>query len=278
MILQDQRPLMESFQGKRQSVTVLFSDIRGFTTMTEGAQAQELVSQLNEYFHAMVEIILKEGGTLQKFIGDAIMAVWGDTHSLGPEEDARRAVRSALAMRRKLQDLNRTWEGRSDRRHLAIGIGINHGEVVVGNIGHPQRMEFTVLGDAVNLASRLEGASKPYQLDLLVGESVVALTRPDFVYRAVDLLVVKGKTKPIEVYTALGETPDAAPIWLEIYHRAIDYYRQGQFAQAIASFEQAQSKLGVEDRLCDLYLQRCRDYAVSPPPQNWAGVYTLKEK
>lgn len=278
LILQDQRPLRESFHGKRQTVTVLFSDIRGFTTMTEASQAQELVAQLNEYFQPMVEIILREEGTLQKFIGDAIMAVWGDTHSLGPAEDARRAVRSALAMRRKLQELNHHWQGRCDRRPLAIGIGINHGEVVVGNIGHPQRMEFTVLGDAVNLASRLEGASKAYQLDLLIGESVVALTRQDFVYRSVDLLVVKGKTQPIEVHTALGEKPEPPPAWLKSYHLALQQYRQRQFAEAIESLAKTQQEKGSTDRLCELYLERCRAYGVSPPPPDWIGVYTLKEK
>jgi adenylate cyclase len=150
VILADKHSFEESMGGRKQPVTILFSDIRGFTTMTENADAGKLVAQLNEYFADMVGLVLKEEGTLQKFIGDAIMAAWGDTHSDGVEVDARRAVSTALQMRPALAKLNDRWKDNPDRIKLAIGIGVNHGEVIFGRAGHPERMEFTVLGDGVN--------------------------------------------------------------------------------------------------------------------------------
>ncbi len=153
----------QSLRGQKKAVTILFSDIRGFTTMSETCSPERLVGQLNEYFVPMVDAIVREGGTLQKFIGDAIMAAWGDTHSLGVKTDTTRAVRAALRMRAVLVKLNEEWAGNDERIALATGIGVNHGEVIVGEIGHPElRKEFTVLGDGVNLAARLESATKQF--------------------------------------------------------------------------------------------------------------------
>lgn len=194
-ILEDQRSFIESLSGRKQSVTVLFSDIRGFTSMTESSDAAKLVAQLNEYFLEMVGVVLKENGTLQKFIGDAIMSAWGDTHSEGLAEDARRAVSAALQMRAALVRLNEKWTSQPDRTKLKIGIGVNHGDIIVGNIGHPQRMEFTVLGDGVNLAARLESATKQFHTDILVGEETEKLTREFFVYRNVGAIAFKGKNQ-----------------------------------------------------------------------------------
>src|ERR1700685_2804810 len=185
--------------------------------MTETSDANKLVAQLNEYFLEMVGMVLKEGGTLQKFIGDAIMAAWGDTHSESLEIDAQRAVSAALQMRGALVKLNERWKNEKDRPKLSIGIGVNHGDVIVGNIGHPQRMEFTVLGDGVNLAARLESATKQFHADILIGETVEKLTRDHFVYRTVDLMTVKGKTKPVEVFALLSERSVPPPAWLEMY-------------------------------------------------------------
>ena len=177
LILEDSRSFEESLRGRRKPVSILFSDIRGFTTMTETTDADKLVAQLNEYFSAMVGIVYKESGTLQKFIGDAIMAAWGDTHSDGIETDARRAMNAALQMRPALAVLNKQWENNPDRQKLNIGIGVGHGEVIVGNIGTQDRTEFTVLGDGVNLAARLESATKQFHTDILIGATVEALTR-----------------------------------------------------------------------------------------------------
>ncbi|HXB01987.1 MAG TPA: adenylate/guanylate cyclase domain-containing protein [Opitutaceae bacterium] len=277
-ILDDKRSFEEALRGRKQPVTILFSDIRGFTTMTESTDAEKLVAQLNEYFLSMVGIVLQEEGTLQKFIGDAIMAAWGDTHSDGIAVDARHAVNAALQMRPALAKLNDRWKDSPDRAKWAIGIGVNHGEVIVGNIGHPQRMEFTVLGDGVNLAARLESATKQFHTDILIGEETEKLTRDQFVYRGVDLLTFKGKTNPVEVFGVLSDRSQPPPAWLATYHDAIILYRGRQFAEAIARFEAVQKEIGGEDFLCTMYLGRCADYIKQRPPGNWDGSYTLSEK
>jgi adenylate cyclase len=277
-ILEDRRSFVEALKGRKKPVTVLFSDIRGFTTMTESSDADKLVAQLNEYFRDMVGTVLQHEGTLQKFVGDAIMAVWGDTHSHGIDTDACSAVTAALQMREALATLNAGWQGKPDRPKLSIGIGVNHGEVIVGNIGHPQRMEFTVLGDGVNLAARLESATKQFHTDLLIGEQVEKLTRTYFVYRTVDLLTVKGKTRPVEVFALLHDRSKPAPDWLAVYHEGVALYRRRQFSTAVGHFEKAQAMMGGGDYLCDMYAARCHAFELSPPPEKWDGSYTLSEK
>jgi adenylate cyclase len=277
-ILEDQRSFIESLSGRKQAVTVLFSDIRGFTSMTESSDAETLVAQLNEYFLEMVGVVLKEGGTLQKFIGDALMAAWGDTHSEGLAEDAQRAARAALEMRAALAKLNERWATQPDRAKLKIGVGVNHGEIIVGNIGHPQRMEFTVLGDGVNLASRLESATKQFHTDILVGETVEALTREKFIYRNVGAIAFKGKTKPIEVFTLLSDRSQPAPAWLAKYHEGIRLYRDRQFAAAIGRFQEAEHEIGGEDFLCHMYIGHGKTCLQQAPPPDWDGSFTLTEK
>jgi len=277
-ILEDQRSFLESLSGRKQSVTVLFSDIRGFTSMTENSDAEKLVTQLNEYFLEMVGIVLKEDGTLQKFIGDAIMAAWGDTHSEGLAEDAVRAVRAALAMRVALARLNERWTAQPDRTKLSIGVGVNHGEIIVGNIGHPQRMEFTVLGDGVNLASRLESSTKQFHTDILIGETVEALTREKFIYRNVGAIAFKGKIKPIEVFTLLSDRSQVAPAWLAKYHDGIRLYRNREFAAAIARFQEVTRDTGSDDFLCQIYIGRCEACQLQSLPPDWDGSFILTEK
>ena len=277
-ILNDRRSFVEALKGRKQPVTVLFSDIRGFTTITESADADKLVAQLNEYFRDMVGSVLQHHGTLQKFIGDAIMAVWGDTHSKGAGADAQRAVTAALQMRAALAKLNAGWKENPDRTRLSIGVGVNHGEVIVGNVGHPQRMEFTVLGDGVNLAARLESATKQFHTDILVGEQVEKLTREHFVFRTVDLMTVKGKTKPVEVFGLLSDRSQPPPAWLATYHEAVKLYRSRKFQEAAARFAEVRKEMGGEDFLCTMYRLRCSAYELKPPPEDWDGSFTLEEK
>jgi adenylate cyclase len=277
-VLDDKRSFEESLRGQKKPVTILFSDIRGFTSMTETSDANKLVAQLNEYFLEMVGMVLKEGGTLQKFIGDAIMAAWGDTHSESLEADAQRAVSAALQMRAALVKLNERWKKESDRPQLSIGIGVNHGEVIVGNIGHPQRMEFTVLGDGVNLAARLESATKQFHADILIGEETEKLTREKFIYREVGAIAFKGKTRPIETFTVLSDRTQPAPAWLEKYHDAIKLYRDRKFAEASGLFEAVRTEIGGKDYLCEMYIERCEAYLWKPPSPDWDGSYKLTEK
>ena len=190
---------LQSIESERKPVTIMFSDLRDFTSWSERTNEQVLITQLNEYLAAMVECIHVHGGTLHKFIGDAVMAVWGDLVSEGTERDAERACQAALAMQKRLEELNAEWSARGQAT-LRMGIGLNHGTVLAGNIGSPRRMEFTVIGDAVNLASRLEGLNKELRTSILVGASVQALVADRFVFKEMGDVAVKGKSQPIVVF------------------------------------------------------------------------------
>jgi adenylate cyclase len=278
-ILEGKSNFLESVSGRKQSVTILFTDIRGFTSMTERRNATELVEQLNEYFSAMVDIIQEKNfGTLQKFIGDAILAAWGDIQSEGPTEDSRRAVTSALQMRAALAKLNEQWKGRTDRELLKTGIGINHGEVIYGNIGVQNRMDLTVLGDGVNLASRLESSTKQFHTDILIGEETEKLTREFFVYRNVGAIAFKGKTKPIETFVVLSDRSVPPPAWLKEYQEGIRLYRGREFEAARKKFQEVKTGIGGEDFLCDMYIEQCENLFHQGLKSGWDGAFTLSEK
>lgn len=197
--------------SERRAVTILFSDLRDFTSLTESMRDDALIAQLNEYLAAMVECIHREGGTLHKFIGDAVMAVWGDLETGGPVADAERAARAALDMHATLARLNEKWRA-EQKPPFRMGIGLNHGVVLIGNIGSPRRMEFTAIGDAVNLASRLESLNKELKTSILVGEDLRELISNAFELRACGELPVKGKAKPVAVFQLLARSPgEGAP-------------------------------------------------------------------
>jgi len=200
----------ESLGGAIKPVTVLFSDIRGYSRIAAQSDPQMLVKQLNEYFGAMVECVFRFGGTLDKFIGDAVMAVWGNAHSDGPAEDAANAVRAALAMRKALASLNRSWRERG-LPQFSIGMGLNHGEVVVGNVGSPQRMEFTVIGDTVNVSWKLQEFSKKLDYDLIVGKPVRDLVIEFFDMRSLGCLDIDGQQLYVEVFSVCGPVETRAP-------------------------------------------------------------------
>ncbi len=277
-ILDNPTSFLNSLGGERRSITVLFSDIRSFTTMTESADPHALVEQLNEYFNEMVGIVFAHEGTLDKFIGDAVMAHWGSIATAGAETDARRAVTTALKMRAALARLNTGWKTRG-LPQLAVGFGINHGDAIVGNLGCAAKMEVSVLGDAVNLGSRLESVTKEYGLDLCLGESVAPLVRDAFLLRSVDLILVKGKTQPVEVFTALAPrapgTP--APAWLARHEEAVRAYRRGDFDTAETAWLDV---LAAEpgDALASVFFARCAALRENPPVGPWTGVFTMLSK
>jgi adenylate cyclase len=275
----DPASYLNSLGGQRKPVTVLFSDIRGFTTLTESADAHELVAQLNEYFTEMVAIVFANHGTLDKFIGDAVMAHWGSIVTAGAGTDAARAVTAALAMREALARLNAGWKKRG-MQEWAIGIGLNHGEPITGNIGAAgahEKFEFTVVGDAVNLASRLEGTTKQYHLDLCIGETVASLVRGQFPLRSVDLIIVKGKTKPVEIFTVLGPHGATEPLWLPRHEEAVRLYRTGDFAGAAARWREVLEE-APGDKLTEVFLARCAELQKLPPTGDWTGVYEMQSK
>ena len=235
-LLDNPQTFFNSLIGVRRPVTVLFSDIRGFTSLTEGSKDEALlVKQLNEYFEEMVRHVFAHQGSLDKFIGDAVMAVWGNIISHGVNRDACQAVATALTMRKSLVKLNQDWKRRG-LPELAFGIGINHGEVIVGNLGSAEKMELTVIGDPVNLASRLEGLTKEYHLDLLLGENMAPLAGGEFILRTVDYVQVQGKTKPVDVLTVMGDGAAqtvSLPLWLARYEEGVRLYRARSFAEAL---------------------------------------------
>jgi len=279
-ILDNPDSYYSSLRGVRVPVTILFSDLIGFTTLAEKADPEALVAQLNEYLSKMTSEIFSNGGTLDKFIGDAIMAVWGNVRSLGTAQDAKCCARAALGMRRQLSQLNQTWREQG-RMGLGMGIGVNHGEVIVGNIGSQERMDPTVIGDAVNLASRLEGLTRTYGLDMLVGASVAELVRDEVYLRSVARVQVKGKTKPVDVFTfiaARGEETDPEFLkWLETYEEALEKFRARDFTDAKILFSRF-LEFYPDDLLAKMYLQRALEYEQAPPDEAWEAIEVFKKK
>ncbi len=279
-LLDNPETYFNSLEGVRKPVTVLFSDVRGFTTLTESSDSAQLVKQLNEYFKEMVRHVFGYKGTLDKFIGDAVMAVWGNIVTQGPERDAQHAVATALSMKQSLATLNEDWKKRG-MLELAFGIGINHGEAIVGNLGSTEKMELTVIGDAVNTASRLEGLTKRYHLDLLIGETVASLVREKFILRTVDYVQVKGKTKPTEVFTVMGERGGMAnaqeEAWLADYEEGVRLYRKRSFDEALERFNKCLGQKP-EDYLSAMYHRQCEALIKNPPDETWNGVCVMTEK
>ena len=264
--------------GQVQRVSVLFSDIRDFTTVSESIGARETVSMLNEYFALMVDVIFKHRGILDKYIGDALMALFGAPFN-GPE-DADNAVRVANNMITTLRELNAARRAKG-QRPIDIGVGVNTDEVVIGSIGSPKRMEYTAIGDGVNLASRLEGACKMYGTKVLLSEFTVrALSRPGRL-RELDLMCVKGKRQPVAIYEALDHhTPETFPnleLTIELFGLGLTAYRQRDWAAATRHFENALAQ-HPHDAPSRIYRDRCRHFAAHPPEEDWDGVWVLKEK
>jgi adenylate cyclase len=278
LVLSEREQFEDALRGQKRHVTALFSDIRGFTSITEESDAATFVEQLNEYFYRMVDEVLKTDGTLQQFIGDAIMAIWGNTHTMDPAEGARQAVATALAMSDGLDKLNIEWATQSKRVPLSAGIGIHHGEVIVGSIGHPQRMEFTTIGDGINTAARLESSTKFFGCRILIGGAVEEITRSQFIYRRIAAVKFKGKQQAVEVYTVLGAKGETPPDWLDDYHAAIDLYRAGKLAEAAEAFEAVKPRIGPTDRLCSLYEEKCATALAQPSGEPWDPDWVLTEK
>jgi len=266
--------------GVRKPVTILFSDIRSFTTLSESMDEETLVTQLNEYFEEMVGAVNDHKGTLHKFIGDAVMAVWGDVISESEADDAGNSLKAALSMRARLVKLNEQWS-KDGRPEFHIGIGLNHGQVLVGNIGAKQRQEFTVIGDAVNLAARLEGVTKQYRTDLIIGENVYNLIEDEFLCRPVGSLIVKGKTKPATAYEVLHAHSEPSEKWdpdaVGIYKQAYQEFLNREFKAAkdhLVKFKEAYP----DDYIANVYIDACDAYILYPPNEKWNGTVTLKSK
>ncbi len=276
-MLDNPESFLNTAGGMRKPITLLFSDIRGFTTMAESADPARLVTQLNEYLTEMVRIVFANRGTLDKFIGDAVMAHWGGIVSRGAGPDACRAVATALDMLQALPKLNAGWKERGFPE-LRIGLGVNHGEAICAYVGSDEKHEFTAIGDAVNLASRLEGATKIFRQDLLIGEKAAPLVADHYVLRPVDLIQVQGRSKPIEVFAVLGDRSEMKePAWLATYVEGVRLFRRRAFDEARAKFTEVLSA-NPGDWLAQEYLRRCDEFQASPPEENWDGSYEMLSK
>jgi adenylate cyclase len=281
-LLKDRANLFSTLGGIERAVTILFSDVRGFTTMSEGMKPEQLVTQLNEYLSRMVEKVFISAGSIDKFIGDAVMALWGSMPQPGSgqglNDDALNAVTSAVAMRDVLKELNVGWKARG-MTEWAVGIGIHQGNVIVANVGSAppyERMELTVIGDNVNLSSRLEGATKEYGVDIIISDVVQRHVKEKFLCRSADLVQVKGKAQPVEVFTVIGNHTAAEPRGLADFEQGVAHYRAGEFKDALDAFNRA-AAAELNDKLTSVYCKRC-EALIAAPPENWTGVFVMKEK
>ncbi len=264
--------------GEQKKLTILFSDIIGFTSFSEKKTPEELVKFMNEYLNAMTEIVLKNNGTLDKYIGDAIMAFWGAPISL--EDHAAKACSTAIEMRERLNTLREKYSSNPEDQ-IDIRIGINSGDVVVGNMGSHKRFDYTVMGDNVNLASRLEGASKQYGTRVIISDKTYNSVKDNFVVRFLDNVKVKGKSKPTKIFELIGLEDDKFSVDklknLGHYLSGIEEYINKNFEQAKVHFEQS-LKQNPNDGPSAIYSERCQFYIDNPPTKDWDGVFELMSK
>lgn len=264
--------------GDKRELTVFFSDIASFTTISESLTPEGLVLLLNEYLDEMTSIILKHGGTLDKYEGDAIMAFWGAP--IPQKDHAFRTCLAALEMQKRLSVLRPKWK-KEGKPPLEVRCGVNTGMMIVGNMGGQDRFDYTVIGDSVNLASRLEGANKQYGSKIMTSDMTFQQVKGKVVTRELDLIQVKGKTEPVKVYELLGtsdmQLTDSQKQSLEIYHEGLKLYRDRKWEEAIAYMQQAKQLDGT-CHAAEIYEQRASLYQLNPPPADWNGVFVMTTK
>ena len=266
---------LQSVGGSRREVTVLVSDLRGFTSLAESVEPAELIAELNDYLGRMTALIFESGGGVDKFLGDGILAVWGTMEEMGGEFSSASALTCAQKMLIGLQELNvnRAAEGKPEWR---LGIGIHRGPVIFGNVGSPQKMELTVIGDTVNLASRTESLTKSYGLELLFTRSVRDNSNSAAeAARPVDRIRVVGRSQPVDLFTLWD--PGVSPEERLAHEKAVESYRRGAFSEALQAFQVLQEgRPG--DGLYSLYAARCLEWIKNPPEQAWDGISQAKSK
>jgi len=258
--------------GNRKQVSVLFTDVRGFTERSERQDAVQLVSQLNEYLAKMVEVIFSHGGTVDKFIGDAIMATWGGLGDRKKEQHATGAVQASVDMLDALAELNSKWM-KAGLEPFKIGVGIHHGEAVVGEVGSDQRTDFTVIGDAVNLASRIEGLTKMMGVDLLISSAVVDLLPENSHWINVASVRVKGRDAAVSLYTHIQDDSEQSAI----FKKALTAFKQAAFSEATAAFAELDAN-GQFSGLAKFYQQELAKIADTKTPSEWDGVIKMDSK
>jgi adenylate cyclase len=261
--------------GEEIETTVLFADLEGFTQLSETMSPQTLIKLLNDYFTPMTQIIMAYQGTLDKYIGDALMALWGAPVPL--PDHALRACRAAIEMEKTMIGLQEKWEALG-LPNLTARIGLHTGPVVAGNVGSRERFNYTVLGDTVNLASRLEGVNKAYGTRILLSEETANLVKDRLLVRELDSVQVKGRSKPVNIYELVGLFPSqGTPAWLDYFAAGLRAYRNRQWEEASLAFGEVLT-LKPGDRPTQVFLGRCRFFTVASPPPDWQGVFILESK
>jgi class 3 adenylate cyclase/HAMP domain-containing protein len=260
--------------GDYRVLAVLFSDIRGFTALSEKMTPEIVVESLNRYFSMMVDAIMNRNGIVDKYIGDAIMAFFGAP--VRHENDPLLAVEAGLDMLEVLEKFNQ-WQVEQNRPKFQIGIGINYGVVTVGNIGSEQKMDYTIIGDMVNLASRLEQLTKTYRVPFIISEAVYRRVREDVPCRQIDTVAVKGKQQGVRLYTPSRSLSKTVQEGWRLYHDALEQYHRRFFDLALDAFLEASSYL-VDDIIIDIYMRRCQHYIKNPPGDEWKGITVMEHK
>ena len=269
--------------GRAKLITLLFTDIANFTSISETYPPEKLMPHLSEYFNELTSIISDAQGTIDKYIGDAIMAFWG-----APNADrfhAINACNAALRCQKTLLGLNRKWraDGKSEFR---TRIGVHSGEAIVGNVGSSDRVNYTALGDSVNLAARLEGVNKMYSTNIIISEAVHALVHKECIVRPLDVVAVKGKEKGVVIYELVGlkkGDPSLFPSrkqaeFCDLFTQGFKVYLERRWDEAIGIFEKIHDKFGSEDPTIKMYIDRCLEFKKNPPHKKWDGVIHLKTK
>lgn len=263
--------------GEKKEITIFFSDIDGFTSISEKLKPEELVDDLSEYLSLMSDTICLHHGTVDKYIGDAVMAFWGAPDIL--DDHAVLACKAALENQRKLKLLSKKWI-KSGKLPFNTRMGINTGELIVGNIGSKDRLNFTVIGDAVNLASRLESINKFYCTDIIINESTYRIVKDHFETRMLDYVVVKGKNVPVAIYELISEKEDnnkEINEFVTLFENGIAHYRKRQWKEASNLFKET-LRIKKDDKPSMIFIERCAAYQNEPPPDDWKGVFVLKTK
>jgi len=270
-------PSMLKLGGEKREMTAFFSDIQGFSTISESLTPEELVVLLNEYLTAMTDIIMKYDGTIDKFEGDAIIAFFGAP--IAYPDHATRACMASIEMQEKLAEMRIKWK-KQDKPELYVRMGINTGEMVVGNMGSAYRMDYTIMGDAVNLASRLEGVNKQYKTEVLISEFSFEQVKDTIAARELDLIRVVGKNEPIRIYEVQSKVSDVSPKKKkanQFFSKGLEFYRQQKWEEAAKYFIHT-NKLLVGDGASKVFFNRCKGYKKNNPGKNWDGVFQMINK
>ena len=268
---------LPKFGGERKTLTILFSDIRAFTSFSEKYPPEIVVQRLTEYLTSMVDVIFRNGGTLDKFVGDEIMAIYGAPYHL--EDHAERACATALDMVAALRKIQKSWSER-EMEYFQIGVGINTGKVIVGNLGSIQLFDYTVIGDEVNLGARLEGANKHYSTTIIISESTYNEVKDKVIVRELDNVRMKGKKRPVKIYELRGM--HAVPsiekdLIIDVYSYGLDFFKQQKWKKALSEFRRV-LRYFPSDGPSRVYTLRCLEFIEKPPPENWDGVYDFAVK